>query len=256
MNANHIPLVAALVMLAPVQTMAAEPGNLALNVGVDYSRGKYGGTTSSEMWYFPVTGKYETGPWVLRLTAAYLRLSGPNNLVGGERVVTGPATGTRSESGLGDVIGTVSYNAWYGHEARMGVDLGGKVKFATASRKRGLGTGENDYSLFIDLYKGVGATSLFATLGYKWLGEPPGVRLNDVWFGSLGGAWKLNPVDSLGLSYDWREKTSPAGSHTSEWTAFWSHRMEKDRKLQFYLVGGMSDGSPDLGLGANIGFGF
>ncbi len=257
MNFQPIPLAALLAFLFAMPVQAAERGGFSLNAGVDYSTGKYGGAAATDIWYFPVTGKFETGPWLMKLTVPYLRISGPANVVGGDRVVTGAAAGTRTESGLGDVVGNASYAAWYDRDAAMGLDLGGKVKFATASSKRGLGTGKNDLAVYADLYKGLGNLSLFTTLGYKWLGDPAGFNLNDVWYGSLGGSYKLGSgKDSLGLAYDWREKTSAAGSHTSEMTAFWSRKLEGETKLQVYLVGGLSDGSPDLGLGANIGFGF
>lgn len=50
----------------------------------------------------------------------------------------------------------------------IGLDLGGKIKFATAdSKKCLLTTGETDYSVQADLYTVAGDVTPFMTVGWK-----------------------------------------------------------------------------------------
>src|SRR3954471_11221414 len=86
---------------------------LTLGTGLDYTTGKYGASEKTEILYVPFYARYETGPWIFRLTVPYIRITGPGNVIGGgeDRVtVPGRDVGRRTESGLGDIVGSVFYN--------------------------------------------------------------------------------------------------------------------------------------------------
>ena len=91
---------------------------------------------------------------------------------------------------------------------QLGFDLTGKIKFGTASESQGLGTGKNDYTLELDAYKPVSDHAIgFAGLGYKKMGDPRGTNLRNVWLGSIGVSYKINPLTNLGIMADYRQKT-------------------------------------------------
>lgn len=236
---------------------AAEAGNFSLSTGFDYSSGKYGGNTTTDILYIPVIGKYETGRWIFKLTVPYVRITGPGNVVrdiGQFKTIT---TATRTtQSGLGDVVAAATYNVYAGGPSDPIVDLTGKVKFGTADENKGLGTGENDYAAQVDIYKGFDKLTAFGSVGYKVLGSPPGFTLNNVWYGSLGGAYQLTQKTSSGLIMDLRQKASPAGAPQRELTAYVSHKIDKTWKAQGYVVKGFADGSPDWGAGATVSYAF
>src|SRR5690349_4182061 len=92
------------------QTGAAQT---SVAIGAEYSTGKFGGTETTDTLYIPVVIRHETGPWVLKATVPWLRVTGPGNVIGagGDRVVVPGATVARTtESGLGDIVLSGFYN--------------------------------------------------------------------------------------------------------------------------------------------------
>jgi hypothetical protein len=53
-----------------------------------------------------------------------------------------------------------------------------------------------------------------------------------------------------------QQKTTAGGAAQSELTAFYTHRMTAQWKVQFYGLLGLADGSPDFGAGAFLTRGF
>ena len=229
--------------------VAAEPG-FSLTTGLDYSTGKYGGTETTEIFYIPFTGKYEADEYSLKLTVPYLQVTGPGNVLIDLGPIGTASTTSTTQSGLGDIVVAGTYNMYEGRENGTLVDVTAKIKFATADEAKGLGSGENDYALQADLYKTLGKNNLFGTLGYRVMGDPEGVTLNNVFFASLGAGHKFSQETSAGLILDLREKVSATSFAQQELTVYVSHKLGKTWKAQAYALKGFSDGSPDWGAGA------
>ncbi len=232
--------------LAAVALPASADG-LSASVGFDYSTGKYGASTTTEIWFVPVIGKYETGPLTLKATIPWVKISDAGNVgPDGEPIV---ASCGSTESGLGDITASAGYALLDGSRGGVLLDVVGKVKFPTADEDRCLGTGKTDYALQVDLAKGFGSVTGFGTLGWRRFGDPSGRNFRDPWYATLGGAFKLAPPTSLGLAYDWREKVSARGDGIREATLFLNQRFGEHWGTQFYLIKGFSDASPDWGGG-------
>jgi hypothetical protein len=163
--------------------------------------------------------------------------------------VAGPVT---TESGLGDVIAAGTYSIVDDRDARFLLDVTGKVKIPTADEKKGLGTGQFDYALQVDAYKSVGAFTALAGLGYRWLGDPPGIDFRNVWYGTLGATYRVQKGLSAGVTLDYREAALSTTQEQMELTPFISWRFAEQYKLQAYGVIGLKDGSPAWGLGTMI----
>jgi len=248
--------IAAMASLSSVAAAAA-PGAFKLTTGFDYSSGKYGGSQSTDMLYIPITGHYETGRWLFKLTVPYLRVTGPGNVVRGVGTLKTTTTTRTTESGLGDVVAGATYNVYAGTGAKpLFVDLTGKVKFGTADETKGLGTGKNDYAFQVDLYQSLGKFTPFGTIGYDVLGSPAGSTLNNVFYGSLGGTYKLAPKTSGGLLFSARQKASVTGAPQRDIMAFVTHKLDNRWKTQVYVDKGYADGSPDWEGGATISYAF
>lgn len=244
-------LAAALAAAAP----AAVADGLTLSSGFDYSRGKYGGRVLTETTYIPFAAKYESGSWLLKLTVPWLRITGPGNVVGGggEGIVLPGGNARRgSTEGQGDVVAGIGHTLLESAENGFILDLVGKIKFGTADASRGLGTGKNDYSLQADAVKSLGRFSALGTLGYKKMGDPSGIDLRNVWYGSVGAAWKFSPTTSAGAMLDFKQPSVSGGNRQRELTFYAAYRLGATLRLQGYLVKGLADGSPDLGIGANL----
>lgn len=230
----------------------------SLGAGFDYSTGKYGTSTTTDMLYIPVVAKYETDDLTLKLTVPYLRVSGTSSGVirgmgrvgRGSSMMTTTTTTKNSASGLGDIVAAAGYTV-YDQDA-LSLDVVGKVKFGTANSNTGLGTGENDYSAQVDGYYDIDRTTVFATAGYRIVGKPAGLTLNNVAFGEIGASRKINDKTSAGIMLDVAQSASPAGTGPVEVTAFASRKLSETLKVQVNVLKGLSDGSPDTGVGAMV----
>ena len=149
----------AAIALALVSTnTASQPANVdtRFSTGIEYSSGTYGGTDDIEEVYVPFTLNVGFDRISFRVTAPYLRVT---EVVTPETTDDGsqqePDPGTRAtESGLGDVIGSITlYDLYYSDSADVVVDVTGQIKFGTADETKGLGTGENDYTLRFHAYR-------------------------------------------------------------------------------------------------------
>lgn len=229
--------------------VTAEPG-FSFTTGLDYSTGKYGGTETTDIFYFPFTGKYEADEYTLRLTVPYLQVTGPGNVIRDVGQIGPPSTTSTRQSGLGDIVVAGTYNVYEGRANSALVDVTAKIKFGTADEAKGLGTGKNDYALQADLYKTLGKNTVFGTLGYRVMGSPAGVTLNNVFYASLGAGHQYSQETSAGLILDLREQASATGYAQQELTAYVSHKLGKTWKAQAYALKGFSNGSPDWGAGA------
>jgi hypothetical protein len=244
---------AACLAMAGYVPPAAQAAKFSLLTGFEYSSGNYGGSATTEITYIPVVAKYETGPWIFKMTVPYLKITGPGNIVRDVGSISETTTNNRTtESGMGDVVTAVSYNVYAGKEDGRVIDLTGKVKFGTADQSKSLGTGQNDYSAQVDVYQNFRRFSLLGTLGYKVLGSPPGFQLNNVFYGSLGSGYRFTGQTSAGLLLYMRQKASPNGSAQEDVTAYLSHKFDKAYAGQAYVLRGLTNGSPDWGIGATI----
>ena len=164
--------------------------------------------------------------------------------------------GTSTESGLGDTVLSATYTAYYNEDSLAGVDLTGRVKLPTADADKGLGTGSTDESVQLDLYRTFDRVTLFGDVGYTFFGDSDFVQLQNTVNYGVGFSNKFSATDSVGVSYDARQRASVGGFPQRDLTGFWNHRTGRDTKLQAYVSKGLARGSPDFGVGVSALFGF
>lgn len=246
-------LATSFLLLTCLANSAHAESSFSLTSGVDYSTGKYGQAVSTDITYIPFTAKYETDDIALKLTVPWLEITGPGDVVGGNApIVLGQSNRpVTTQSGLGDIVFSATRTiAKFGESNPLILDLTGKVKFATASTAKSLGTGKNDYSVTLDAFKALNhSLTLFGDVGYKVLGDPSGINLNNVWFSTAGLSYKLNPTTSTGFMVDTRQATQNKSDALRELTVFLTHKFNANYKLQSYLTHGYSDASTDWGGG-------
>src|SRR2546426_3917121 len=214
----------ALGLLAFAQgALAAEAGEFSLGVGFNYSSGEYGTSTTTEILSIPIIARYDHGPWIFKLTIPYLSISGGTSVVQGigraasrNQKRRGDGASEATATGLGDIVASATYTAFYNSATTFGVDVTGRVKLGTADRDQGLGTGENDYGMQVDVYKTYDRVTYFGGIGYTEPGSSPYIQLNSVLNATAGASYKLDERNSAGLSVDTRERASRSEEHTSE----------------------------------------
>lgn len=226
--------------------------------GFDYSTGKYGGTASTNILFLPFTGEFDlNSDWTLKVTVPYLRISGPGNVLPGLGAVNRPGQATSTtQSGLGDIVTSLAHDFFYDKASGLTLGATAKIKFGTASRDRGLGTGETDEMLQFDVARAFGDWTPFASCGYRFLGKPPGIELHNGLYGSVGATYKIAPASSVGASLDVKEKSTTTGKTLAELSGFVSHRLDARWRMQGYVVAGLTTASPDFGVGGTIGCSF
>ncbi|MFA6014109.1 MAG: hypothetical protein WC742_03505 [Gallionellaceae bacterium] len=233
--------------------MSAAQGTFSLGSGVDYSSGKYGVDDATDIVYIPIVGKFETDNWLFKLTVPYVSVTGPENEVpdGDEDSDQGDV---KTDSGWGDMVATVSYSLINSARTGVIVDITGKVKFGTADKAKNLGSGANDFAGEASVYKIMGKTGLFGTLGYKVFGQSIGYEFNNVYYGSVGISQKvgIDSLTSIGVIYDYQQATSTLSDPQQIWTAFLNRKINSKWKAQLYLFTGAGTASPDLGFGTML----
>lgn len=226
----------------------AKNERLILSTGIDYTAGKYGSQTRTEAWAIPLSLKYRTDDWYVRVATSFQHVLG-NGTITADGDPLGGSGNSTSVSGMGDLSLGLAYTLFDETLHPAGLDIGGKIKFGTASTGKYLGTGENDYALFAETYKSLGHWAPYLNLGYKWKGDPAGIEYRNVWFGSVGAQYRMTPTLSAGGSYDWQQAVTSSGAKVSEAVLFLNIKLNSANRMNLYVVGGFSDGSPDWGSG-------
>lgn len=225
----------------------ADQPQLSLTTGVDYSSGDYGTGVDTEILVVPVSARLKLGDLRFTTTVPYIRINGAN-IVGGDGgpIIVDPDAPRLKRDGIGDLTMGLNY-AIPEERLGFGLDLGARVKLPTANA--GLGTGKTDYRLSAEVSKTVGVVTPFVSAGYRILGDPAGVDLENGYYGSAGLSIAAGPSMFL-ASYDYRESSTALSDDSHE--VFGAFSTPVSERLNFSLYGsaGLSDGAPDFGVGA------
>jgi Putative MetA-pathway of phenol degradation len=230
----------------------AQEGELRLGGGFHYSTGDYGSTIDTRITTLEATARYETGRMVYRASVPWLTVKGDTGVIPGIGEVSGTPVRTGSESGLGDIVLSAAYSAYYDPASTLGLDLTGKLKLPTADESKGLGTGEPDFAFLVDLYRTFDRVTGFGGVGYHVMGDSPELPLENAWSANLGATYRLDARTSAGALLEGRQRVVPGGSRIRELMAFWTRRLEGEWRSQIYGLIGLADGSPDWGFGLSL----
>jgi len=244
------------------ETPGRDLGRVSLGLGVDWSEGDYEGERSTDILYGGLRLAYLTPElaftpslydWLeLQLTVSALQVDGP-------AVVRRSSTGagrpdTERSGGFGDLLLRGSYGFQL---ARRGawpyVELAGQLKIPTADEDEGLGTGEVDGTVELTVSQSWKGFSPFASGARRFVGDPPGLNLDDRWLASAGASQRLFAGLGAGLFYDYRQAPSSGTDDAHALVAFFSWKRGSLRFSPYGLVG-LSRGSPDFAVGAELRF--
>lgn len=234
------------------------PATIKLGIGYDYSRGDYGLAQDTEVTFVPVHLSYDVGRWAFKTSIPHITIEGPATVVAGGTGSGGGAPTrptTTSESGLGDITMSATYHA-RPVPGELNIDLTGRVKFGTADKDKGLGTGEADYYVQVDMYQNFGAITPFANFGYRFLGTSPAFQLEDGFYATAGAAYRLTSSTIIGAAYDWRSRIIDGAEHGTDALGFVSYTPNENWNILGYVLIGFNDASPELGLGTLLSYKF
>lgn len=233
-----------------------DKGNWRLSIGANYSRGDYGETIDTKVASFPIALRYSKDRFRVRVSVPYVILSGPGSLLdrgdgGGVDVGDGDLRSERHQ-GIGDVSVSAGYLLPLGNG--FSLDTTGRVKLPTASRAKRLGTGKVDVTTGLELIKNFKGGSLYVGGRRRFVGEPEGANLRDVWGVGAGGSVRVAKGLSMGLDYNWRQSSRTGGGDISEVSGWTNVRLNRQLRLTIYGGTGLTQNSSDLIAGTSLSY--
>ena len=246
------PSLAATLLLVTVLP-ARGADTLSLTTGISFASGRFTAPTRTDILIVPTGLRYATGPFRFTGTLPYLHIDSVGTvLVGaGPPVVLtpgDPAARRRTRDGVGDLQLGASYalpetvtGAWL-------IEVSGQVKVPTASRTRGLGTGETDGAIGLDVSRAFGKFVPFANAGYRFIGSPRGFDLRDSVSTSVGATYTLGR-SFVTISYDYNRSVTRFLPDAHELFAGVSGPAIGRLTWTAFGTAGLSSGAPDYGLG-------
>lgn len=228
-----------------------QPVTAKIDASYVFARGDYGLAQDTDVSVFLLNPTVETGSWRFQASIPYVSLDGPATVVGN----TGPTTVNRSESGLGDLTLGATHR-FATASSGWTTELTGKVKLPTADDAKGLGTGEIDYIVQADFFLTGGKITPFATLGYQVLGKSTDYPMESGVFTTVGLAGSVSTNLTIGGGLNWRQRIVTGGDAGVEAMAFVQHKFSDQRRVQVFALKGFTEASPDLAIGATLGFSF
>lgn len=246
--------------LAQAQNFSLQDFQLTGTFGLQYSNGSYGTTRNTNVLLGMPTLSVATGDFQFNVSMPYMRISGRGLVVfdaAGNPIVINRRTSLPPDvrTGFGDLNFSASYTIPDDVLDDFEVKLTGSTKLPTASSRRRLSTGETDFGMNIDISRQFGNWRPFLTVGYLVPGKPDTYKLYNTTSVSVGTGLELSDSLVAIASYDYDSASTPlvAASHEIFGSLSWVR--SNGMTLTGYGTYGLSDGSPDVGLGLLVSYG-
>ena len=226
-----------------------------LSVGAYLSSGDYGTTSDTEMQSYSLSLRRKTGRWTFKASTSYLRVDGEATVLP-DCESTGVTGDRKTRSGIGDLNLSVSNLVYYDAAEKLGLTVRGKVKVPTADEDKFLGTGEFDYTVELAPFVKKESNTFFGAIGYKVYGDTATTNYRNVWLLKAGLMHQLNPKHALGVVGNYRQKTTATRDDKASLMGFHTMKLDKDLRLQSYLIAGFTDSTADFAGGASLMYDF
>ena len=221
-------------------------GELSVTTGFDYSDGEFGDTHHTTTLFVPLTlaylfdhflpTAYGNDLFELKLTLPWVQATGP----GLQGVGVDGSLHNERRHGLGDITLGASYLVFPPVRSDLpGLELSTRIKLPTASSsdRELLGTGEASYTLQVDLYKQVGRFTPLLTAGYRFA-DAPRFNVRNAAFTSVGASWRLFERLSVGLLYDWYQRSSRSSNDRHELFGYLALKLRSGLRVTPYAIVG------------------
>lgn len=221
-----------------------------------YSVGNYGKARETQFWELSPYLQYRQGATRIRVTTPYLSVTTTRQVLSrrdslGHRSTIEQST---THSGPGDVTLSGDYTfpaVGYGFNLIPYAN----IKLGTASIR--LGTGETDYELGLGVTRAIGTSFFpFAHAGYRWVGKSDLYTLNSYPTYDAGASYRLGRGNYLTAMLYGHPASQPSSAAVAEASVAWNYSPKPQYGLQVYVVKGLSNGSPDFGVGIGGNFRF
>jgi hypothetical protein len=248
-------------LFANVPQAMADDIHLGAAFSSGYSDGDYGTNKDTNVLLGLSTLSAKTGNFQFNVSVPYMRISGRGLVVmdaAGNPIIINRNASLPADvrSGFGDLNLSTTYAIPPEVLDDFKVSISGRVKVPTASGRRRLSTGEADYGMSVDVAKAYDRWQPFVTIGYLIAGRPSGFVLKNTVSASAGTSYDISDSLVAITSYDYDSPSSPlvASSQNLFWSLSW---IVNDKiTLTGYATKGISSGSPNVGTGLILAYGF
>jgi len=210
----------------------ATAGDYTFSTGVEYTIGNYGASIDTTMLQVPFTLGYNTDQYALSVTVPYVHISGSEDVIFSGTTKSPMFSTTtisnvkHTDSGLGDITLSGTYQLQKEIKSRPWIAMTGKIELGTADENKRLGTGENDYSVQLELAK----KAVHGYVGYKIIGDTPTINYNDVTYGMVGITIPASKNWTTVTEY-YTEQASVSGVDNVQELSFAMIKVLKDKKM-------------------------
>lgn len=259
--------VLALLAMSGVSAQASEGSllpdgwQLGGTLGMTDTNGDYGTALNTNVLLGLTTLSMANGNFKFSASVPYMRISGRglvvfdasgNPIIINRRLSVAPDVRT----GWGDLNLSASYTIPPAVLSGFEVRVSGVVKAPTAAARRRLSTGEADYGASIDVSRQFGAWTPFVTVGYLDQGQPRGYTLYNTTSVSAGTSLEINDQLVAVASYDFDSADTPLVEAGQELFGSLSWVRDDRFTLTGYTTVGLTSGSPSVGVGFLVSYGF
>ncbi len=240
----------------------AEAEDWKASLSATYETGKYGTDTSVDTLYIPFTIKryFDLGDISLTVPFISQTSTGQVTVVNGMVFRTGGAkkATVTTESGIGDIIGKGSlYVLQESRNQLLDVSVVGKIKFPTADKDKGLGTGEYDETVGLELDKVlVPDWTGFFDIYYTFIGKPAGLSLKDATSFDIGVSDKIQPDLTASIFYSESTPIVSGVPDLRDLLANVEYKFSKEASLFGGVDVGLSSSSPAIGITGGFSYRF
>ena len=256
----------ALVLLGAAPALAEDEPWVKFSTSVNYSVGDYGTNKDTTIVYVPFTlGVRPLDRFWLSVTVPFIYQDTQNVVLTGGGVASRkeqkgklaqPARAT-TESGLGDVLLKASVVVVEERDLIPEITPYLKIKFPTADKDRGLGTGEFDETLGVDVSKRlIEALFGYLTLSYTFIGDPPGADFRNSFGWSVGAAYAVLQPLSVFAFLEGSTAIARGQADPVELRVGAELKLIKALKLTGAVTRGLTDGAADWGVSMGLALRF
>ena len=247
-----------------------------------YTSGKYGTDSRTNIFSLPFSVKrlFRDGDLTLIIPYVSIEGTGAVRLVGGvgtrtsktqgttnggassgtgkgKKVTDTPQSTASSSSGLGDVILRGRYYLIEESSVIPLIAVTARVKMPTADADAGLGTGEFDGGVGLELTKKLSDRwTGFLDGGYNFIGDPPGVEFRNQWWYDIGAGYDVNKKVNLSLYYEEYRALVTTVNNARDLLFATLFKPTAALRCTSSVIVGLSNGAPNYGLSAGLSYRF
>ncbi len=236
-----------------------------IGVSTSYTNGDYGTSSRTSLLSVPLSIRrlFPDGDFTVTIPYLHLHSSGSVAVVNGipiqisnnkknRRQQNLPPTPSTTQ-GLGDITLQSRYYLLDEKGWLPTVSLTAKLKTPTANPDDGLGTGEFDENVGIELMKKLTDNLMgFVDGGYTFLGKQPGLNLLNQWNYDVGLGYNVTKQLMLSIYYEEYYKLVATQVNPRDVLFSMTYKATSALRLNASATAGLSNGAPQYGLTGGV----